>query len=85
MTPVSCSPVPSVTLINRLLWSRTRPAVRKSLTMRQSPITPHLGRDITGKVAARAGGSGNKGEAICGAAVARRSRENWNKRLSPQE
>lgn len=66
---VCCSPVRSVTLINRLSLSRTQPAVRKSLTVRQSLITPHLGREITGKVAARAGGTRNKGEAICGAAV----------------
>lgn len=43
--------------------------------MRQALITPHLGRDITGKVVARAGGTENKGEAICAAAAAQRSRE----------
>lgn len=75
MTVGCCSPVRSVTLINKLSPSRTRPAVRKSLTARQSLITPHLGREITGKVAARAGGTGDEGEAICGAAVVRRSCE----------
>lgn len=86
VTPVCCSPLRSVTLMNKLRLSRSRPAVRKSLTVRQSLITPHLGRDSTGKVAARAGGPGNKGEAICGAAAAaRRSREKWDQRLSEQE